>query len=256
MRILSTGFAVAAVLVAATAAQASTTVVLTSGYTSTGKSFVYTDGDIDFSVTALTYSGAPFSAAQTPAVSTPKDYDQGLGVNPSGDNRHTVDNSQAWDFLLFRFDTAVALTGATFSNANWYRDNFADTDASISFATVDLAAIGMGQTISTSLVNGARTDFFNSGVKLPFGANMFSSDTNIAGNSSRIFNASLGTGNVWLVGASVTSTGFIDSFKLKSITFQAPPPVPEPSVWITMILGFGVLGGAMRRRNREALAAA
>lgn len=28
-----------------------------------------------------------------------------------------------------------------------------------------------------------------------------------------------------------------------------PPPVPEPATWLTMLLGFGAIGGALRRRS-------
>lgn len=33
-----------------------------------------------------------------------------------------------------------------------------------------------------------------------------------------------------------------------------PAPVPEPAIWAMMLLGFGVIGGAMRRRPQVALA--
>jgi hypothetical protein len=251
MRRFLAGVASGLALAAASPALASTTVDLRSGYSTSGQSLVYTAGAIDFSVTALTYTGA-FSAAQTPTVSRPVRYDQGLGVNPTGDNRHTVDNSGAWDFLLFRFDTPVAITGAFFSNGNWYNDGTADTDASLSFASVDLGALG--QTYSTSLVNGAVTSFFSAATKNQIGSNIFASNTATSGNSTRTFNAGLQGGNTWLIGASVTSTGNVDSFKLKSITFQTP--VPEPSTWALLILGFGGVGAAMRRRKQQALAIA
>lgn len=32
-----------------------------------------------------------------------------------------------------------------------------------------------------------------------------------------------------------------------------PPPIPEPATWATMILGFGMLGGMMRRRKRQSV---
>ncbi|WP_276321474.1 PEPxxWA-CTERM sorting domain-containing protein [Qipengyuania sediminis] len=32
------------------------------------------------------------------------------------------------------------------------------------------------------------------------------------------------------------------------------PPIPEPSTWAMLILGFGVLGGLMRRTRRAVLA--
>jgi hypothetical protein len=35
--------------------------------------------------------------------------------------------------------------------------------------------------------------------------------------------------------------------------FQSAPAVPEPRTWATMLLGFGAIGGAMRRRRKGAL---
>lgn len=50
-----------------------------------------------------------------------------------------------------------------------------------------------------------------------------------------------------------TYAGYIRSvngapFKISAITFLA---VPEPSTWATMILGIGILGMSLRRRNRQ-----
>jgi hypothetical protein len=43
----------------------------------------------------------------------------------------------------------------------------------------------------------------------------------------------------------------------RSSTFDAVlAPVPEPSTWLLMIGGLGMLGAMLRRRRREALAAA
>lgn len=34
---------------------------------------------------------------------------------------------------------------------------------------------------------------------------------------------------------------------------QVPPPIPEPATWMTMLLGFGAAGYAMRRRRKTAI---
>ena len=50
-----------------------------------------------------------------------------------------------------------------------------------------------------------------------------------------------------------------DAFKIKGFTYIDPTyvgQVPEPSTWAMLILGMGFVGGAMRRRNRTALALA
>lgn len=54
-------------------------------------------------------------------------------------------------------------------------------------------------------------------------------------------------------GESVKSLGFISNgiaFEVDDIVFTGSA-VPEPATWATMIAGFGLVGGAMRRRNRN-----
>lgn len=244
--------AVAAIASAAPASAA--TALLTGASTTSGNSLLYSSGSVNFSVTGLSYSGASFSAANTPTVSKPGKFSEGLGVQPSGDDRHTVDNSKGWDFLLIRFDTAVALDGAIFANANWYNDYRADTDASISFGNF---AFTPALTYATNLTGTAKTNFYN-GVKAQFGANMFSSNTTTNGTSSRTFNDGVNpnVSNVWIIGSSVINADKrIDSFKLKSISWTVPVRgVPEPSTWAMLILGMGAVGGAMRRRTQAKIA--
>lgn len=43
-----------------------------------------------------------------------------------------------------------------------------------------------------------------------------------------------------------------DYFKLAGIVVSEYPPLPEPGTWVTMILGFGAVGGMMRRRRKSA----
>jgi hypothetical protein len=40
-----------------------------------------------------------------------------------------------------------------------------------------------------------------------------------------------------------------------NITSPPPPAVPEPATWSLMLLGFGAIGVAMRRRRRQLAAA-
>ena len=248
MRNLISAAAMATCLVCAAPASAAT-VVLTGASTSTGLSTLYSGGGVNFSATALTYT-----SSLIPAVSAAVKYTEGLGVNPSGDDRHTIDNSGAYDFILLRFETPVALTGATFANLNWYNDGSPDTDATISFAPVNYSAIG--QTYSASLGTSAANTLFSTAGATLYG-NAFESDSTplVNGYSARTFNtgANPNVSTVWMVGASIiNSDRKIDSFKLKSITYGVPPStaaVPEPATWGLLILGFGAIGGAMRRRT-------
>lgn len=45
-----------------------------------------------------------------------------------------------------------------------------------------------------------------------------------------------------------TNAGFGDGATLSSLKLASPGAVPEPATWMTMILGFGFVGGMLRRR--------
>lgn len=182
-------------------------------------------------------------------------YSGGLGIqNSGGDNSHTIDNSGWKDFLLLSFDEYVVLNNATFTTNFRYNNGnccLTDTDATIGAAypfrmawNADLSGLA-GQNQSVLDAMGLLT----------------SSNTSTGSPQTRDITTVNRGGTLWLVGAAFNNPdGLKDGFKFKSVAYNLavppPPPVPEPSVWITMILGFGMLGGAMRRRNREALAAA
>jgi hypothetical protein len=55
-------------------------------------------------------------------------------------------------------------------------------------------------------------------------------------------------GMMWLIGA-LYGSDHNDYFKLDALNVTVFPTVPEPSTWMTMILGFGFVGGTMRRRK-------
>lgn len=249
MRTLFAAIAASTAFCAAVPGSAAT-VVLTGPSTTSGNSLLYTSGTVNFSATALTYTNS-----LTPAVSLAAKYSEGLGVNPAGDNRHTVDNSGAYDFILLRFDQAVALNGATFANLNWYHDWTADTDATISYANFNYAA--NGQTYASNLTGSTKTNFFNS-VATPLYNNGFDSLTSTSGTSTRSFNNGVqpNVSKIWIIGASVSNLDRkIDSFKLKSISYDVRDPgVPEPATWALLILGMGAVGAGMRRQNRTRLA--
>jgi hypothetical protein len=51
----------------------------------------------------------------------------------------------------------------------------------------------------------------------------------------------------------IESTAPIAFFEVKQMSFNAAPgPIPEPGTWAMMLLGFGGIGFAMRRKNRNA----
>jgi hypothetical protein len=72
-----------------------------------------------------------------------------------------------------------------------------------------------------------------------------------ASQGSNIFNIVAPTGTAF-TSATFTSTGggFAD-FKQLRLTTASMTAVPEPGTWAMMLLGFGGLGVAMRRRRRD-----
>lgn len=206
---------------------------------------VFTDGQVKVRVSAWTYN----ASNQQVYSATLGVWDEGLGVSYSGDNAHTVDNSGRRDFLLFQFDTNVELDRAWF-NTGWYNMN--DTDATIGYGNSaqpwnsDLNLGGLN--LNTALAGLTRYD-----------SNSTTSWGNSAGlgNQNRDINPGNFSGNYWMIGASFSNNDKqADGFKLEKLTYNAIPAVPEPGTWLMMILGFGVIGGVMRRRNVEVRSAA
>ena len=172
-------------------------------------------------------------------------WDYGLGVqNGSGDNSHTVDNKGWNDFLLFQFDQTVELDTAMFVSG-WH--DMYDTDATIGYASLPIA-------YTTPLgLDGAPESILA-------GANLYQSNDSSGFQyapdfNTRGINPGNNVGNFWLIGASFDNPDrYYDGFKLKKLTYTvAPPPpsVPEPGTWLLMILGFGLVGGVMRREKRK-----
>jgi hypothetical protein len=73
-------------------------------------------------------------------------------------------------------------------------------------------------------------------------------------SGSNIFDVIAGPGQSY-VSASFTSTGGgFDTFKQLRLVLGTSAAVPEPATWAMMLLGFGGIGVAMRRRRKPALA--
>lgn len=158
-------------------------------------------------------------------------WDGGLGViNTSNDNSHTVDNSGRVDFVVFQFSQAVDLNRILLSA-------YGDTDATVRYGTVGgvwNANPGLHNAALASLLTRAPNSFGAPG-----------------GNSTawRNVNASNAAANWWVISAaSPNPDRYADYFKIKALDFTASA-VPEPSTWLMMIFGVGMIGTSLRRKR-------
>lgn len=168
-------------------------------------------------------------------------YSGGLGVisgddNGGSDNQHTIDNSKRKDFVLFQFDSPVKLLHATF-NTYSVLGTTRDSDATIRYGDTAIPwnspiLIG-GQPLNNqpkSVLDAMFTGEFTS-----YGPSL---------SNSRDINPDGYWGDLWLIGADFnnTSTKVIDGFKITNLGV-----VPEPATWAMLIVGFGLVGAALRR---------
>ena len=221
----------AAALTLSAPAMAAETIWLNTGGTSNGWGKTFSNGSTSVDVTAwsVDYDGIIHAA-------TLGAWTAGLGVrNGTGDNSHTVDNVGWTDFLLLQFSSAVEMENAWFTTG-WHGMN--DTDATIGVGTFSSPLNLAGINAATGV--GAFT-FFESG------------SAGKSGNSYRNINSMDLTGNTWIIAASASNPdGFADGFKVKKVTFDAiEAAVPEPGTWALMLLGFGFVGGMMRRNKAQ-----
>lgn len=252
-KVLVAGMSMAAVVMGVAAAPVSaqtSTFDFTNGNSSTvgaagnARSFTNNLGTIVVTATAWSLD----TANGTPVAAYLGWYDKGLGVTnsitgnakkgySSDDNSHTIDNIGRFDFVSLTF-TAVG-TGAPVAVQLRYGAltpvGFNDNDPSVSF-TIDKQNQGI----------------LDSAIK----ANLILHTTELEGNmkSSEGYltnlNPGMNTGNIWTVGADrlfAINTDLDDGFKLSGISVQIP--TPEPASWAMMIGGFGIAGGALRRRR-------
>lgn len=225
--------AAAAMCVAAAApAHAATVINLTGNSSSSGtfgneRTFSGTSGGQTITVraTGWTIDGDTVTSAYLGA------FGNGLGVtnrsegNGSG-SEHTIDNGGQNDFVVFQFDRAVSLLSAGLST-------YGDTD--VTFASLSARPVGPIMSLAA------------------FAPTITASADSFGGNASRTAaNPLTNFSSVWAVAALTPANGARDAFKLGSIRVLAAPvvpAVPEPSTWAMMLVGFGAIGGAMRRRR-------
>lgn len=250
MRKLIGTFAVTAALAFAAPAAAGT-IVLTTGGSNSQTSKTFSNSEVSVKATAFS-----INTSNVIKTATLASWPEGLGViNPGGDNSHTMDNSGWTDFVILQFSTAVTLNTATFQTG-WHSMN--DTDATIGQTNVNWAALGLAwNTDLTGTFNNQNKSFLNQ-LNLTPSKSVVTGNNKGNGNQTRDINPGLATGNVWLISAAlINPDSYKDGFKLKQFSYTIPTPttgVPEPSTWAMLILGMGMVGGAMRRKTRAKLA--
>ncbi|MBC2668153.1 PEPxxWA-CTERM sorting domain-containing protein [Novosphingobium piscinae] len=169
------------------------------------------------------------------------------GVDSTTVNGNTVAKNMV-DFVLLQFNYDVDINTM---GTGWVSG---DSDASL--------RVGAGPTSNPA--NWANTPALNNrpvignttGVELSdfVQVNTTAAGMNPTANgtpSTRNVNGDNQDGMIWLIGA-LYGTESNDFFKLNALGVTVFPTIPEPSTWMTLILGFGFIGWSMRRAASRA----
>lgn len=251
----------ASALISVSAAQATTVVTFPMNSSGTGgnagRIYTTTVGSTTVKVRVTGWSTTP-TTVEKGAV---KVYGNGLGVTsvgePTTDPHHTIDNEGGkTDFLILQFDQQVELEAAKFTTYKIGSTKY-DGDATIAF----------GYSNGSWMTDPLAATSTSAQLAALFGNSFAASNVPSTGGQTavtRSLNGSNKVGNIWLIGAAFTNPVencgtknnklCYDGFKLSQVAVQTA--VPEPATWMMMILGFGFIGGALRRRKAPALLAA
>lgn len=229
----------AAALASATSAQAVETITLTGPTTTAstitaGTTIGITLRGFTFGVPVATFAANP--GAQVLTARQVQRTTAGIGVasEPGDGQTNQVDNTGNNELLEIAFNTPglYRIVGATFSVVD---------------SNDTLALYGMTGSTYTRL--GFTGDLDGTP---PLAGTIPASMVALGNGRFRYTFGGFQGFNSFRLGANLENG---DGFALESVTLAA---VPEPTTWAMMILGFGVIGGALRRRKRQtpALAAA
>lgn len=127
---------------------------------------------------------------------------------------------------------------------------FVGTNTTVTFTAAGLAA-GLGAGVGNSYSAGVASEFFRNFNSLGTGSVLATRP----GNNAVIVGGAAGSGYVVANGIdwadSFGQTGANNGqVLLNSIGVRGMGAVPEPATWAMLILGMGVVGGAMRRRTQ------
>jgi hypothetical protein len=217
-----------------------------------------TDPQLQVKATAwsIDRSGSSGTGDDIVTAATLKIWSGGLGVQnkyePNSSPQHSIDNGvdssgsrYMVDFVMLQFNYDVDVNNMT---TGWVSG---DQDASL--------RVGAGPTSNPALWNSAlgldKKKVFGatSGIELTDYVGMADTSLNSTTNNTSPFTRSVNGSNqhgmMWLIGA-LYGTQSNDFFKLDLLNVTVFPTIPEPSTWLTMILGFGFVGWSMRRKSK------
>jgi hypothetical protein len=235
-------------LAAAPAQAADFTINFASGNSSASNSLTYSTSGLSVVVSGWTVNSS--GVVTNGRVQTWSG--GGLGVisdgEPGTSPTHTIDNlGGAVDFVVMQFNQAVNLRSATlniFDSTSPYNTcpaSGCDGDAMFYYGSAAMPTTLASLTTaindkSYGTLNGLLAGSFTS----PGNGTSFSR-TESAGNTYS---------RVWIIAADGGAYDRDDAFKLSAIKLRNLS-VPEPATWMTMIVGFGVAGTALRRSRRD-----
>jgi hypothetical protein len=173
----------------------------------------------------------------------------GIGVNnryDSGSNSHTVDNSGALDFVMFEFETSMAMNAAMLSVFSCGCYNGLDSDISIWVGDIDDAFTGN--------VDLTGLDFDD--LEDTLGLTRLADNNDNSGASFRTANFNPGgiEGNTLIIATSINNPDSnTDKVKIKKL-FGSPgePGTSVPAPGGLMILALGLVAVGFMRRSQTA----
>lgn len=250
---------------------ASTRISSTSGV---GNSYVYkstTDAGLQVKVTAWSIDKKTSSSTDDIVTAAILQFYSGYGFGvqnkyeDGSSPNHSIDNSadtpsipgtdvtrNMVDFVLLQFNWDVDI--------NTVQTGWVSGDSDMSLRVGSGPTGNPGTWATTKLYDNEPVDDGNSGTTTDLTNYLTTSMTSYctptfwdsscasSSGSSRPVNSNNEHGMMWLIGA-LYGTHTDDFFKLETLNVRVFPTIPEPSTWMTMILGFGFVGATMRRRK-------
>ncbi|MEN2786102.1 PEPxxWA-CTERM sorting domain-containing protein [Sphingomonas qilianensis] len=246
-RAVAIGAMVAGTLFVAQSASAATVFSFTNkGSTSAAGVNSYTfasnDGSMSVKATAWHANDRNTSAVTTDTISRAKLgfwSNGGLGViygtDSAANGMHQIDNAGSGagaDFVMLQFDRDVTIDSLS---RNVYRmSGVACCDSDAAF-WADTSNIFGAPSLSANL--SLTSSQFNESIFTTLTGNGSSGTTKLGSSIAA---------SVWFISAAHNQKN--DGFKISDLTVITA--VPEPATWAMMVLGFGFVGAAMRRRIR------